>query len=1405
MKNNYSRIVGLLLIVTLILSTGPISAQKLQVKKNQQTEPAKTTKPTQAQVRKRTSSTTVKPAEAVSKRETGAQQAGGSNSSVALKDNTTSSLGQGSEKKKNKKPTLQEQKDFKDQYYLRNGLPKDTIKPKLKPKPIEKIVGGEDTEIEQIPWQVWLGGCGGTIIGEEWVVTAAHCGPGVGDDVYAGMTSISDGADQMRTVAEVFYHPGWDGNTSNGHDIALIRVSVPFTFNTKVQPIPYATPADEANGLTDPCTLSLVSGWGTLSPGGSSPDHLQAVWVPIVSNELTDAAYVGLFGLEAGWITADQLAAGDFAPQDCTVGDQDGGEDSCQGDSGGPLVVANASGTGYILAGIVSWGESCADPDYPGLYGRVSEFASFIEEITGIVNNQYPSLIISEVVHGDEAGGNPKYVEIHNAGTETYNLNEVAIRVFENGASTPTATIDLPNVDLEPGETYVVANAAFQASWGGAFTTAVPDMINAGITGNGNDVYQLFDSENDGVIDVFGQVGTSGTYWDYEESIVVRNPWVIAANSGGFNEESFEDDWEVDNYDADDATPGSHTAETPAFDVSLTGITGINEGQTFVGCDGTANVFPGVVIYNAGTDPFSSVTLEIDLNGSTSSYVANFPSLDPGESVIVELPGLSITTENEFTYSVEVDDETDGNPTNNEAPEVEFNTIIFNDAQTLVVNTTTDEYPSETYWVVTDVNENIIATSDPMIGSSLNTQSFCVSDGTYTITLFDTWGDGIFDGGGLELTLEDGTPIVAIAGDDPAFDNQCFFCDPVLIGVSANFPIPFVAVLDAAVEFSTPAGNFTYESCTDNFTPGVTITNTGTLPVSSVVLNYGIGTASTVAAFDGFIIQPGNSRVFELPEITLTDGDNDLLVEISEVNGETDSNPANDGDDLIITFTLNTELNNIVLILYTDSYPEETSWEVTDGDGTVVASGDGYPENEENVIPICLPDGTYTFTLFDSFGDGIFEEVAALLQLEDGTLIAQLSGNFSDGTGAEFELPFTPVGDVSISIVAPEDGVTINNCSPVTPLIVTITNEGNIPITAVDVTYSIGANEETLELTGLLNAGESAEIELGMITLAAGLNAVTTAITDVNQGGADTNPTNDEAESVFNFTLNTEETALSVELELDIFASETSWEIEDSESTIVASGGGYAGLGNTTQIEIVCLPSGCYTFKLLDSFGDGGPGVNLLVNGSSVGSIEAEDWGEEESASFCISGTLPAVTNVTALAVSDVEIDVSWSDESDNEDGFRVQMASSALGPWTTVEETIANVETVMIGDLTVVTEYFFRVQAFNATGTSAWSEIVSATTLITGVEGSVENSVHVYPNPTTTNSFSVSLRGELGNIREYSVIVTDSRGLIVERFMATHTRDAASTFQLKNPTQGLYVVKINTGKHTVVKKLFVR
>ena len=247
------------------------------------------------------------------------------------------------------------------------------------------IVGGREAEPGEWPWQIALihaGGdpyddqfCGGTLISPLWVVTAAHCAEGEQPDdlqVLAGIHNLveTDPGYARLDVARVIIHPDYGVLNQYDSDIALLELATPAPFR-----LPSAAALPVAGVALVPESVgalvgveSTVTGWGNRQPGsGDFPAALHEVEVPIVSNAECTTAY-------GGAITNAMLCAG--LPE--------GGKDSCQGDSGGPLVVFSDARSRWELAGIVSWGNGCALPGVPGVYTRVSTFAHWVTEATGV-------------------------------------------------------------------------------------------------------------------------------------------------------------------------------------------------------------------------------------------------------------------------------------------------------------------------------------------------------------------------------------------------------------------------------------------------------------------------------------------------------------------------------------------------------------------------------------------------------------------------------------------------------------------------------------------------------------------------------------------------------------------------------------------------------------------------------------------------------------------------------------------------------------------------------------------------------------------------------------------------------------------------------------------------------------
>merc|ERR1711962_1870796 len=240
-----------------------------------------------------------------------------------------------------------------------------------------RIVGGGATEAHAIPWQVGLVGggsrpfCGGTIICDKWIMTAAHCNLGsfqvlAQEHQVAGNGNGADG--KRHNVARVIPHPDYDDNTVN-NDFMLVELAEPIDLTGTSKARAACLPcASDIASYTAAGTNFVVSGWGALTQGGSSPSVLHSAIVPHISDSVCNEA--DKYG---GRITSQMMCAGHLA----------GGIDSCQRDSGGPLTWADSSTSKVKLVGVVSWGVGCAQPNKPGVYAEITSVLSWINGIIG--------------------------------------------------------------------------------------------------------------------------------------------------------------------------------------------------------------------------------------------------------------------------------------------------------------------------------------------------------------------------------------------------------------------------------------------------------------------------------------------------------------------------------------------------------------------------------------------------------------------------------------------------------------------------------------------------------------------------------------------------------------------------------------------------------------------------------------------------------------------------------------------------------------------------------------------------------------------------------------------------------------------------------------------------------------
>lgn len=234
-----------------------------------------------------------------------------------------------------------------------------------------RIVGGTIAKPDDWTWMAALlrkadddQFCGGALISDRYVITAAHCTQGLRPQnitvrlgEYDFKQNTTSRLPRDFNVSRIRQHPEFRKDTYQ-NDIALLRMSRRVRFSENIRPICLPKSPDESFLGK----LATVVGWGTLSFGGPSSSILRQVSLPVWDNSECKSKFTQA-------IPKIFLCAGT----------RDGGHDACQGDSGGPLMVEGES-TQWTLIGVVSWGIKCAEKGLPGVYTRITEFLGWIYE-----------------------------------------------------------------------------------------------------------------------------------------------------------------------------------------------------------------------------------------------------------------------------------------------------------------------------------------------------------------------------------------------------------------------------------------------------------------------------------------------------------------------------------------------------------------------------------------------------------------------------------------------------------------------------------------------------------------------------------------------------------------------------------------------------------------------------------------------------------------------------------------------------------------------------------------------------------------------------------------------------------------------------------------------------------------
>uniref|UniRef100_A0A8C2WI92 Complement component 1, r subcomponent n=1 Tax=Cyclopterus lumpus TaxID=8103 RepID=A0A8C2WI92_CYCLU len=245
----------------------------------------------------------------------------------------------------------------------------------------QRIIGGSETPDYAIPWQVLLSRNGqrggGMVIGDRWIMTAAHVVVVMGNPVsketiriYMGLTDVNIRLGSPVLASSVHVHPEYNNSNSVNfnHDIALIKMQDSVTFSSSIMPICLpAAGATYINGM-----MGLVSGFGIteIDDRRILTNKMNYVHLPVVTQETCSNSITLLKRTRNGVpsLTENMFCAG--VPE--------GGKDSCQGDSGGPYSLREDGR--FWAAGIVSWGIDCGKQGTYGVYTRVANYIDWINK-----------------------------------------------------------------------------------------------------------------------------------------------------------------------------------------------------------------------------------------------------------------------------------------------------------------------------------------------------------------------------------------------------------------------------------------------------------------------------------------------------------------------------------------------------------------------------------------------------------------------------------------------------------------------------------------------------------------------------------------------------------------------------------------------------------------------------------------------------------------------------------------------------------------------------------------------------------------------------------------------------------------------------------------------------------------
>jgi len=467
--------------------------------------------------------------------------------------------------------------------------------------------------------------------------------------------------------------------------------------------------------------------------------------------------------------------------------------------------------------------------------------------------------------------------------------------------------------------------------------------------------------------------------------------------------------------------PQSSAAEIYAMNDDCAVASGVNNASivNYEGVEGefcgAVNFEPLVQVQNLGTGNLTSATIELSINSIVEETYNWTGDLGTFGLVDITFASLSITENSTINVDITLVNGVADDDDSNNSINTDLSVATSTSDNVLTLEITTDNYPGETTWEVSNELGNVLYSGGPYsdVTTTLSESITLPSDGCYSFIIYDSYGDGLTDGGSGTFNIIDsqGNTVVAGTGD---------------FGYQGNFAISIegsVAMDDVGsiVNYSGEEGDICNEF---TYSPVITVQNQGANNMTSAVIEVSNGTSIILTQNWSGEIASSSFEEIVLDEITISEP-TILTFSLVEVNGVTVTDPSL--SEVIAEFFQNsTESTTWSLELQTDAWAEELYWQITNSNGDVLfyggnedvgADGGGtgladpgapgaFASSELIELDFELPNSSdcYDFLLVDSYGDGMVDGGGGYLLItgENGETIID-----NDYTNDNFEADHT--------------------------------------------------------------------------------------------------------------------------------------------------------------------------------------------------------------------------------------------------------------------------------------------------------------------------------------------------------------------------------------------------------------